>query len=100
MSQTQEKIVLFLCTGNYYRSRFAEVLFNHLASELRLTWRAESRGLDLKIGTHNVGPLSVHARAACATRGLALPEPLRMPLAVCEDDFASATLVVAVKEAE
>ena len=23
--------VLFLCTGNYYRSRFAEILFNHLA---------------------------------------------------------------------
>ena len=23
--------VLFLCTGNYYRSRFAEILFNHAA---------------------------------------------------------------------
>jgi len=100
MNQTQDEIVLFLCTGNYYRSRFAEILFNHLARERGMNWRAESRGLNLKIGTHNVGPLSAHARNACAARGLALPEPLRMPLGVCVEDFTSARLVIAVKEAE
>ena len=100
MNQIVGQTVLFLCTGNYYRSRFAEILFNHLACERGMNWRAESRGLNLKIGTHNVGPLSVHARSACAARGLALPEPLRMPLAACEDDFTSARLVIAVKEAE
>ncbi len=40
-----ERKILFLCTGNYYRSRFAEELFNHLAAEKGLDWRAESRGL-------------------------------------------------------
>jgi len=95
-----DQIVLFLCTGNYYRSRFAEILFNQLAREHGLSWRAESRGLDLKIGTHNVGPISVHARDACAARGVALPEPLRMPIAARPDDFTSARLVIAVKEAE
>ena len=25
--------VLFICTGNYYRSRFAEILFNSIARE-------------------------------------------------------------------
>jgi protein-tyrosine phosphatase len=100
MSQIAGQTVLFLCTGNYYRSRFAEILFNHLARERKLNWRAESRGLNLKIGTHNVGPLSVHTMKACATRGLAVPVPLRMPLAACEDDFTSARLVIAVKEAE
>jgi protein-tyrosine phosphatase len=93
-------VVLFLCTGNYYRSRFVEILFNHLARERGICWRAESRGLDLKIGTCNVGPLSVHARDACAARGLPLPEPLRMPAAACKRDFTSARLVVALKEAE
>jgi protein-tyrosine-phosphatase len=50
------RAVLFLCTGNYYRSRFAEGLFNHLASQLRLGWRADSCGLALDRGeTVNVG---------------------------------------------
>jgi hypothetical protein len=39
------KIMLFLCTGNYYRSRFAELLFNHLAKQRGLDWQATSRGL-------------------------------------------------------
>jgi protein-tyrosine phosphatase len=37
--------ILFLCTGNFYRSRFAEELFNHLARQKRLDWVADSRGL-------------------------------------------------------
>src|SRR5438132_811728 len=40
MRQRQEKTVLFLCTGNYYRSRFAEVLFNSVAGKMGLPWRA------------------------------------------------------------
>jgi protein-tyrosine phosphatase len=101
MSAGADQVVLFLCTGNYYRSRFAEILFNHLARERGIAWRAESRGLDLKIGTRNVGPISVHAREACAARGLALPpEPLRFPLALREADLNAATVVVAVKQAE
>jgi hypothetical protein len=43
MRQRQEKAVLFLCTGNYYRSRFAEVLFNSVAGKMGLPWRASSR---------------------------------------------------------
>ena len=39
------KQVLFLCTGNYYRSRFAEIFFNHLASQTSLPWHADSSGL-------------------------------------------------------
>jgi hypothetical protein len=36
--------ILFLCTGNYYRSRYAEELFNHLAKVKGHSWRAFSRG--------------------------------------------------------
>src|SRR5947199_205561 len=45
MKPRHGKTVLFLCTGNYYRSRFAEVLFNSVAGKMGLTWRASSRGL-------------------------------------------------------
>jgi len=38
------RTVLFLCTGNYYRSRHAEAVFNHHAERLGLGWRAVSRG--------------------------------------------------------
>lgn len=40
--------VLFLCTGNYYRSRFAEYLFNREAKQHGLNWHADSCGLALK----------------------------------------------------
>ena len=99
-SEGVDSVVLFLCTGNYYRSRYAEFLFNHLAAERGLAWRAESRGLDLALGVNNVGPLSPHTRAACQARGLPLPEPLGDPLAVCEQDLRQARLVIALKEAE
>lgn len=54
------KKILFLCTGNYYRSRFAEHFFNDLARQQQLKWFADSRGLAIERGIHNVGPISSH----------------------------------------
>jgi protein-tyrosine-phosphatase len=39
-------IVLFVCTRNTYRSRFAEAFFNHATTREGLPFRAESRGLN------------------------------------------------------
>lgn len=50
--------VLFLCSGNYYRSRFAEHFFNWLAETNGLHWRAESRGLAVGRAGGNIGPIS------------------------------------------
>jgi protein-tyrosine phosphatase len=52
------RTILFLCTGNYYRSRFAEQYFNHLARQVSLPWLAVSRGLATERGVNNVGPIS------------------------------------------
>lgn len=52
------KSVLFLCTGNYYRSRFAEEFFNHWAEQYVLNWLARSRALAIERGKVNVGPIS------------------------------------------
>jgi protein-tyrosine-phosphatase len=52
------KVVLFLCTGNYYRSRFAEETFNFLAPVECPGWTAVSRGIALDLGINNVGPIA------------------------------------------
>lgn len=89
--------VLFLCTGNYYRSRFAEILFNCLAAQQGLSWVAESRGLRLHAA--NLGPLSPHA--VRALRGLGIrTDGQRYPLQVSPADFERADCIVALKQAE
>ena len=92
--------ILFLCTGNYYRSRFAEHLFNHLAAALGLCWRAESRGLAIELGVFNVGPISTDTRSRLARLNVTCNEPHRAPLACLPVDLAAATRVIALKEAE
>jgi protein-tyrosine phosphatase len=90
--------VLFLCSGNYYRSRFAELVFNHLAAARGLHWRAESRGF--RLNASNVGPISPHARDALLAAGIPLETTLRFPLAATEQELLAARLVVALDEAE
>ena len=92
------KTVLFLCTGNYYRSRYAEALFNHRAAELGLPWRAQSRGFMLH--PDNVGPISTYTLSRLEAHGVTLEEVTRFPIVVTEADLAEAHLVVAVKESE
>lgn len=94
------KNVLFLCTGNYYRSRFAELLFNYLAPQHDLDWQATSRGLALELGVNNVGAISQHALASLAARGIALEAAARYPLALNESDLASAHRIIAVNRDE
>jgi protein-tyrosine-phosphatase len=94
------KTVLFLCTGNYYRSRFAEELFNHGAERDGLDWRAQSRALALERGINNVGSISPFTRYALTERGVSARAGDRFPQQCTSDDLVNADLVVAVKEAE
>src|SRR5947199_9564219 len=101
MAKRSEKTVLFLCTGNYYRSRFAEVLFNSVAGKMGLPWRASSRGLALERGVNNVGPMAVAAVKALEARGFRpIADFARSPMQVAADDFGAAGWIVALKEAE
>jgi protein-tyrosine phosphatase len=90
--------VLFLCSGNYYRSRFAEIFFNWSALRLGLNWRAESRGF--RLSPSNVGPISVHAVEGLRRREIPLPEPHRFPMVVVERDFEIFDHIIAVKAIE
>jgi predicted translation initiation factor SUI1 len=101
MRQRQEKTVLFLCTGNYYRSRFAEALFNSVAGKVGLPWRASSRGLALERGVNNVGPMAASAVEALEVLGVRAAEAVtRLPEQVTTDDLEGAALIVALKRAE
>jgi protein-tyrosine phosphatase len=95
-----EARLLFLCTGNYYRSRFAEELWRHLERGEPSAWHAESRGLWIAQGLANVGPISRHVVSALDVLGVRLIEPVRPPRQVEREDFESATRVVAMSEAE
>jgi protein-tyrosine phosphatase len=94
------KLVLFLCTGNYYRSRYAEELFNHLASAEGLAWRAFSRGAAEKGSPDNVGPMSRFAHDALDAKGIAPEGATRDPRPCSLADFEKAQPVIALKEAE
>ncbi|HWG46549.1 MAG TPA: hypothetical protein VN688_27555 [Gemmataceae bacterium] len=101
MAKRSEKTVLFLCTGNYYRSRFAEVLFNSVAGKMGLPWRAYSRGLALERGVNNVGPMAASAIKALEAMGVRAADAVtRLPAQVTTDDLEGAALVVALKHAE
>ena len=92
------KTVLFLCTGNYYRSRFAEVFFNFHARQRGSGWRAVSRGLALT--PINVGAISQHTLARLESLGICPDGCDRLPLDLSREDLEAAHHVVAVKEAE
>jgi protein-tyrosine phosphatase len=94
------KSILFLCTGNYYRSRFAEELFNHRAREEGLSWIAYSRALAIERGTLNVGPLSPHTTNALEALGVIARGTDRLPQQCTIADLASADCIIALKESE
>jgi protein-tyrosine phosphatase len=90
-------IVLFVCTGNYYRSRYAELLFNAHRPET-LAWRALSRGFDPS--PFNPGPIAGAVATRMTERGLAVPDPLPFPRRLKEADLQAAQRIIALDARE
>jgi len=91
--------VLFLCTGNYFRSRFSEIWFNHCIVLLSLQDEciACSAGLNVTPDSGNVGPISVEVLSALRHRGIDVDSVnLPSPRQVDENDLLIADLIVAV----
>ena len=97
---TTTRTVLFLCTGNYYRSRHAEAVFNHEVVGHGLDWRATSRGLALERGSNNIGHLAQSTVQRLTALGIPYEHNLRMPACVTEADLAAADMIVALKATE
>jgi len=98
MPATNLKTVVFICTGNFYRSRFSEYLFNALATKSGLYWRAMSRGLRAKTAA-NEGPISEFTAYRLTAVGVPFDWE-RFPVQLSEADLENADLVVALKKAE
>ena len=92
------QILLFICTGNYYRSRYAELFFNARCAALAADWRAESRGLQLS--PENVGPIAPCVLDRLAARGLPLPPTSRFPIQLQEPDLVRVAQILALDEQE
>jgi protein-tyrosine phosphatase len=91
---------LFLCTGKYYRSRFAEELFNHLAAIAGLSWRARSGTLAIARGAGNIGPLSPYTIQALSDRRIPAVRATQQPRQCVLVDLEAADLIVALEEGE
>jgi low molecular weight protein-tyrosine phosphatase len=94
------KKILFLCTGNYYRSRYAEEVFNHIAKSEDLPWRAFSRGAAERGSPDNIGPMSRFALDALEAQAIVPDGEARAPMPCTLTDFREAHLVIALKDAD
>lgn len=95
------KKLLFLCTGNYYRSRFSEEYFNHFARQHQLDWFADSKGLQRSfVGNGNVGPIATNTLNKLTELGISPLGQTRMPVQVYEEDLHNYDRVIAVSRDE
>jgi protein-tyrosine phosphatase len=94
-----DSTVLFICTGNYYRSRFAEALFNHHAELRGLNWRAISRGLAIE-RVIEINKLSRFTLAAMLQRGIKRQHTSEDLNALTSLDLIETDLAIAMCEAE
>jgi predicted translation initiation factor SUI1 len=101
LAKPPHKTVLFLCTGNYFRSRFAEIIFNHVATKFGLSWKASSRALASEPATRNVGPMAVVAIKALEHMGIRASADFgRLPQEVTSNELDYADFIVALKQTE
>lgn len=96
-----KKGILFICSGNYYRSRFAEEYFNYLAQQHNLEWLADSKGLSQNMpNPENPGPISANALEALIERNIEGKGIDRYPQPFIKADFKKYHRFIAMSEVE
>lgn len=90
--------ILFVCTGNYYRSRFAEILFNELCRQKKIQYQAFSKGL--RLSKNNKGPISKHCLAYFSQQYPDLNYELRMPIPLDRSDFDFYDQIIVMDQTE
>lgn len=92
-----KQIVLFLCTGNFYRSRYAEALFNHQADCTGINWQAKSKGFRPHLAKED---LSHWAVERLEEHHVPVSGTSSKPAKLTSFDLAESSLVIALYEAE
>ncbi len=93
--------LLFVCTGNYYRSRTAEEYFNYLASQHKLDWKADSRGLREDMSkSSNVGPMSPYAIEYLEHLKVPIVKREVMPKSLLAEEADNYHLIICMDEKE
>jgi protein-tyrosine phosphatase len=91
------KKILFICTGNYYRSRFAEALVNYYAPQKATEWRAFSRGLAIWMAEGKISPFT---RSALAARNIPESYCGDQRTSLQESDLLKADRIIALDKEE
>jgi protein-tyrosine phosphatase len=91
--------VLFICSGNFYRSRYAELLFNHLAYKNHLDWEAFSCGTEV-FKYQNEGSISTETIQALLDIPVMENHLNRFPVQIDDKILEMADIVIALKKAE
>jgi low molecular weight protein-tyrosine phosphatase len=95
--QKPDKKILFVCTGNYYRSRFAESYFNWKAGNSALPWQAVSRGLLPVPGRKGISQM---AQQELAIMGVPESRTISDPQQLTKQDLLTSDYVVILDEEE
>jgi len=89
--------VLFLGMTNHCASRFAEIMFNHLASEQLLNYYSFSRGIMVQ---HHQEPIDPKTVTALTARGVLMTGNLRNPEALKTKDIQHCDYIVLISGSE
>lgn len=92
--------VLFICTGNYYRSRHAEAYFNWRAQKQGLGARAFSRGLLTSMVAEEPTRLSPSTAERLKHLGIPLALTAPEPIQLTQGDLVRAHRAVALRRDE
>ena len=99
-SADSDSLLLFVCTGNFYRSRHAEAFFNWHATRLDLPVRAFSRGLLTSLVADEPTPISRDTERRLRELGIPLHLTGANPTQLRPEDLSRARRTIALKKDE